>query len=636
MSSNLPELSLAPPTLAAATTVKFNAGQFVSRRKDKVSKHYQIKSALGSGGYGDVFLATHKQSGAERAIKVIDKSKWNSRENEAVINEFNIVKDLDHPNLLKMYEMFEDHRHYYIITDIYKGGELFDEIEANGAFAEEDTAVLMMNVLSCVNYCHKKGIVHRDLKPENILLTSSKKLDDLKLIDFGLASYFKPGQRLKDSVGSAYYKAPEVLNEDYGEKCDVWTCGVICFILLAGYAPFDGDDDQQIEDEIRSGDFEFDDPIWDMISEDAKDFIEECLTYNEKHRPTAAEALTHPWLENTRKAGKKNFVKKEGDSIQNSLNNMANFHASSKLKQATLAFIASQLLLKEEKHAIDEVFRALDTNCDGKLTPDEIKDGYRDFFDKELSQEEVDTIFKRVNFRGTGAIDYSEFVVASMFEKNLLDDARLEAAFKNFDKDGDGFIDADNIRKVLSNFGSVGSKDSMDDYINTKIIGEFDEGGNGQISFTDFKRMMFQTVKEQPKRRGRRGSFLEAVDHGSLEAADGPEPEPLLRPGQKKRSGSIKDVTGAMEYMTIFDSAKEGSGSNPLFASRQRFASVRGSANSQKKKLMPTRTTTRDTVKAYDEKTRPPLTASYSGDLKLLAKKASSGGLLEEEDEDSD
>ena len=110
---------ISPPTLEAATTVKFNAGQFVSRRKEKISKHYQIKSALGSGGYGEVFLAKHLASGSDRAIKVIEKAKWNPKENEAVINEFNIVKDLDHPNLLKMYEMFEDSRHYYIITDIY-------------------------------------------------------------------------------------------------------------------------------------------------------------------------------------------------------------------------------------------------------------------------------------------------------------------------------------------------------------------------------------------------------------------------------------------------------------------------------------------------------------------------------------
>lgn len=115
---------MAPPKLTATTTVKFNVGQFVSRRKDKVSKHYQIKSALGSGGYGEVFLANHKGSGQERAIKVVDKTKWKSKENDAVINEFNIAKGLDHPNLLKMYEMFEDHRHFYIITDIYKVGGL--------------------------------------------------------------------------------------------------------------------------------------------------------------------------------------------------------------------------------------------------------------------------------------------------------------------------------------------------------------------------------------------------------------------------------------------------------------------------------------------------------------------------------
>jgi calcium-dependent protein kinase len=120
MSKYPPELSMAPPQLVSATTVKFNAGQFVSIRKEKVSKYYQVKTALGSGGYGEVFLAKHKDSGTERAIKVIDKSKWNSHENDAVVNEFNIVKDLDHPNLLKMYEMFEDPRHFYIVTDVYQ------------------------------------------------------------------------------------------------------------------------------------------------------------------------------------------------------------------------------------------------------------------------------------------------------------------------------------------------------------------------------------------------------------------------------------------------------------------------------------------------------------------------------------
>lgn len=626
---------LAPPTLAAATTVKFNAGQFVSRRKDKISKHYQIKSALGSGGYGEVFLAEHKDSGTERAIKVIEKAKWNSRENEAVINEFNIVKDLDHPNLLKMYEMFEDSRHYYIITDIYKGGELFDEIEANGAFHEEDAAILMQNVLSCVNYCHSKNIVHRDLKPENILLTKTKRLEDLKVIDFGLACYCEPGERMHDSVGSAYYKAPELLYENYGPKCDVWTCGVICFILLGGYAPFDGDDDHEIEDAIRLGEYDFDDPVWDMISEDAKDFIEECLTYKEKHRPTAAEALTHPWLEKCRKDGKQDFVRHEAGTIKDSLNNMANFHATSKLKQATLAFIASQLLMKEEKEAIDEVFRALDLNCDGKLTPDEVKTGYKDFFDQELSDKEVEAIFKRVNFRGTGAIDYSEFVVASMFEKNLLDDTRLKAAFKAFDKDGDGYIDAKNIKKVLSSFGTI--KEDIDDYVNNKIIAEFDTDGDGKISFDDFKDMMFCSVRQQPKTKARRKSFLESVNHWSDDHLKEEQPLPPNLTGPKKQRGSIRDVQNAMQYMSIFDSAREDplQSNNSLFNKPARFGSVRGSTN--KKKHFPPRTTTREKVAVAEfDGSRPKLKPHLSGELKFMAEAAKKPSLIEEDEDEGD
>ena len=468
---------------------------------------------------------------------------------------------------------------------------MFDEIEAHGALPEEDTAVLIMNVLSCVNYCHQKNIVHRDLKPENILLTESKKPEDLKIIDFGLATYIEPMERLKDSVGSAYYKPPEVIKENYGAKCDIWSVGVICFILLGGYAPFDGDDDDEITDMIVEGEYDFDDPAWYTVSEDAKDFIEECLTYNEKHRPTAAEALTHPWLEKIRKATQKDFVRKESDSIVDSLKNMSTFHASSKMKQATLAFIASQLLLKEEKEAIDEVFRALDLNSDGKLTKDEIKIGYKEFYEKDLSNEEVETIFKRVNFRGTGAIDYSEFVVASMFEKNLLDDSRLEAAFKNFDKDGDGYISASNIKTVLSSLGDM--EGDMDAYVNDVIIKEFDREGKGRISYEDFKYMMFETV-EKPKKQRKRRSLMAAVGNAPLieeETSSMPDKQKM-----KQRSGSIKDIMQSMSVMSMFDSAKEGTGPNPLFKkSKQRFASVRASVGSSTRKAVP-RTTTREKI----------------------------------------
>jgi len=461
-------------------------------------------------------------------------------------------------------------------------------------------------------------IVHRDLKPENILLTESKKPEDLKIIDFGLATYLEPMCRLHNSVGSAYYKAPEVVNKDYCEKCDIWSVGVICFILLGGYAPFDGENDEEITKMIIEGDFDFDDPQWEMVSDYAMDFIEECLTYNEKHRPSAAEALSHPWLEKIRKATQKSFLDNESAAIQDSLQNMASFHASSKLKQATLAYIASQLLLKEEKEAIDEVFRALDMNQDGKLTRDEIKTGYKDFYDKDLSDDEVEAIFKRVNFRGTGTIDYSEFVVASMFENDLLDDARLEAAFKNFDKSGDGYIDAPKIKELLSTFTDIAG--DMDEYIQNKIIKEFDREGRGRIGYEDFKYMMFHTVKEQPRMHQKRLSLL-----NSFTGFAPPLPGDLCLSSDEatkkemKRNGSIKDIVKGMNVMSMFNHAKEGTGTNPLFKNRQRFGSGRSSANSSNRKLMPARTTTRERVellKAGDS-TAKSLKDSYSGELQF-------------------
>lgn len=164
-------------------------------------------------------------------------------ETRMLFNEINILRELDHPNIVKMYEFFEDEKRYYIVTEICKGGELFDEIIARGKFTEKDAAVLMKQVLSCVNYCHKNHIVHRDLKPENILLEQNKDFDQIKIIDFGTSLLFDSAKSLDEKLGTPYYIAPEVLNKKYNEKCDIWSCGVIVYILLSGMPPFNGQSD---------------------------------------------------------------------------------------------------------------------------------------------------------------------------------------------------------------------------------------------------------------------------------------------------------------------------------------------------------------------------------------------------------
>jgi len=402
---------------------------------------------LGSGAFGEVRVCVHRESGAQRAVKVLRKSHMDEDEKKMLFNEINNLKDLDHPNILKMYEFFEDEKRYYIVTDICKGGELFDEIVNRGKFSEKDAAVLMKQVLGCINYCHSNNIVHRDLKPENILLEQNKEFDQIKIIDFGTSLVFDETKKLDEKLGTPYYIAPEVLAKNYGSKCDIWSCGIITYIVLSGIPPFNGASDQEIMKKVKVGKFSFSDPIWASISDSGKDFITKLLTKDQDKRPSAQEALSHPWIVQANQQ-QKDAV--SNDMAMGALTNLQNFNAQSKLKQATFAFIASQLLSKNEKEQIDKVFRAMDANGDGKLSKEEIKNGYAEYFGRTLNDEEIDEMFDKVDSDKSGAIDYSEFVVATMNEKNLLSNNKLQTAFKMFDKDGGGSISIEEIKQVLS------------------------------------------------------------------------------------------------------------------------------------------------------------------------------------------
>ena len=323
--------------------LKIKASNFVMQHAGKLRDHYRIGKMLGSGAFGEVRVCVHRESGSQRAVKVLRKSHMDDDEKKMLFNEINNLKDLDHPNILKMYEFFEDEKRYYIVTDICKGGELFDEIVARGKFSERDAAMLMKQVLSCINYCHSNHIVHRDLKPENILLEQNKEFDQIKIIDFGTSLVFDEKKKLDEKLGTPYYIAPEVLAKNYGAKCDIWSCGVITYITLSGIPPFNGASDQEIMKKVKLGKFSFQDAVWANVSDDAKDFITQLLTKDQEKRPSAEQALQHPWIKQAHEAQVANLQK---ETALDALTNLQNFNASSKLKQATYAFIASQLLSK--------------------------------------------------------------------------------------------------------------------------------------------------------------------------------------------------------------------------------------------------------------------------------------------------
>ena len=320
----------------------------------------------------------------------------------------------------------------------------------------------------------------RDLKPENILLEANKEFDQIKIIDFGTSLVYDPNKNLDEKLGTPYYIAPEVLNKNYNSKCDIWSCGVITYILLSGMPPFNGQSDQEIMKKVRAGSFSFDDKVWNNISDNCKDFISKLLTYKPEERPTASEALQHPWIVEL------STVQIDESMAMSALDNLKGFKADTTMKQATFAFIASQLLSKTERDGLAKVFKAFDKNGDGKLSMQEVKEGYLEHYGKVMSDEEVETMFNAVDTDKSGFIDYSEFVVAAMKEDQLTTNEKLQAAFKMFDKDGSGIISPEEIKDVLS-FGNANalSKEAIE-----AIVKQVDENGDGEISFDEFVDMM--------------------------------------------------------------------------------------------------------------------------------------------------
>lgn len=237
--------------------LKIDVSSFVGRGKGNIKDHYIMEDQLGKGAFGFVRLATHRVTNQKRAVKTIHKNSIinDTEERAKFISEIEILRKTDHPNIVKLYEFYEDEEHYHLVTEVVKGGELFDYIIKSKMLSEKIAAHFMRQLLSAVLYCHQKNIVHRDLKPENLLLETSGPDATLKVIDFGTSAICEPTKNLTQKYGTAYYIAPEVLRKDYNEKCDIWSCGVILYILLSGKPPFYGRNDRDIIRRVEKGEY---------------------------------------------------------------------------------------------------------------------------------------------------------------------------------------------------------------------------------------------------------------------------------------------------------------------------------------------------------------------------------------------
>lgn len=246
------------PSLPTNPQVKIHTASFVRVNRQHFSSVYELTQKLGDGAYGVVHKALHKATGQLRAVKTLNKKKLHKSQAKKMLDEVEILKQLDHPNIIKVLEVFETSKAYHIVTELCTGGELFDRIIASKHFSENLAAYYMHQIVSAVAYCHERGIVHRDLKPENLLLENDSQEAMIKVIDFGTSCKVNPALPFSSITGTPYYIAPEVLLGKYNEKCDIWSCGVILFILLCGSPPFPGRNDREILDKVASGAFTFD------------------------------------------------------------------------------------------------------------------------------------------------------------------------------------------------------------------------------------------------------------------------------------------------------------------------------------------------------------------------------------------
>ncbi|KAG2655692.1 hypothetical protein PVAP13_1KG031400 [Panicum virgatum] len=261
---------------------------------------FEVGRLLGHGQFGYTFAATDRQSGDRVAVKRIDKAKMTRPVAvEDVKREVKILKALKgHENIVHFYNAFEDDSYVYIVMELCEGGELLDRILAkkNSRYSEKDAAVVVRQMLKVTAECHLRGLVHRDMKPENFLFKSNKEDSPLKATDFGLSDFIKPGRKFHDIVGSAYYVAPEVLKRRSGLESDVWSIGVITYILLCGRRPFWDKTEDGIFKEVLRNKPDFRKRPWSSISPGAKDFVKRLLVKNPRARLTAAQALSHPWV----------------------------------------------------------------------------------------------------------------------------------------------------------------------------------------------------------------------------------------------------------------------------------------------------------------------------------------------------
>jgi len=480
----------------------------------EIDTFYDITSILGEGAFGSVKKAVVHGTGAVRAVKAIDKSKM-MKAIDRLKAEVDITKKVDHPNVIKLYEIFEDGPNIYLVMELCWGGELLDRIVKHEHFTETQTHHVMFQIYRAVYYLHSSFIMHRDMKPQNVLIVTKDPIEknSCKITDFGMAITFEKGQQLNAQVGTLAFMAPEVVVGKYGEGCDVWSCGVIHYMCCCGYLPFLGKTKESTKKKILTKRVQFNPSHWKHVSEECLSLIHGTLRKNPKERMSARTASQHPWVKNTRK--NKTDITLQKDIIRRLLT----FRGLNKFKRAGLHLIVS-LLSEKQTGELTDVFTSLDVDGDGFLDISELRSRLTTN-DKQLVR-----IFKDDAEDGS-LVDYSftEFLAATFDRYKHIQPDVCKAAFTVFDRDGSGDIEVSELVDG-GQLGSLTTEEIQD------LVTILDTNGDGSIDFDEFMAMMrFDELEEEPISPG--------SPRGSSPRSSG-SPIPFTRLTSMRRGESMK------------------------------------------------------------------------------------------------